>query len=42
MPILAYIHVINLRYPSDAAFFFFFFFFFFLFFLPSILTLVIL
>ena len=37
MPILAYIHVINLRYPSDAAFFFFF-----LFFLPSILTLVIL
>ena len=38
MPILAYIHVINLRYPSDAAFFFFFF----LFFLPSILTLVIL
>ena len=36
MPILAYIHVINLRYPSDAAFFFF------LFFLPSILTLVIL
>ena len=37
MPILAYIHVINLRYSSDAAFFFFF-----LFFLPSILTLVIL